>query len=64
MATKRVWLRAIRFERAKQAAADRQARIEAVLHRSGTADRAAAETKTKTKSTKAPAEKKTPPKSN
>lgn len=40
---------AIRFEKAKQAAADRQARIEARAEEANTADRAVTESKAKTK---------------
>jgi hypothetical protein len=54
---------AIRYEKAKQAAADRQARIEeASAHGAKAADRPATEVKTKTKTLKsAEAARKTPP---
>lgn len=54
---------AIRFERAKQAAADRQARIEEARARAeNSADRSANESKPKTKTVKsAAAARKTPP---
>jgi len=53
---------AIRFEKAKQAAADRQARIEAA--RAGgenSADRSVSESKTKTRTAKSAPVRKTPP---
>ena len=53
---------AIRFEKAKQAAADRQARIEAARERaSNSADRMAPEQKGKTKANRTAAARKTPP---
>ena len=53
---------AIRFERAKQAAADRQARIEEAQARAGKrADRAAPESKPKAHEVKTAAAQKTPP---
>jgi len=53
---------AIRFEKAKQAAADRQARIEAAHERAATsADRMAPEPKSKTPATRTASARKTPP---
>ena len=53
---------AIRFERAKQAAADRQARIEAARNREeNSADRTVPETKKRPRNTKATSDRKTPP---
>jgi len=53
---------AIRFERAKQAAADRQARIEGGRARGEkSADRSASESKPKTRTLKTAAVEKTPP---
>lgn len=54
---------AIRFEKAKQAAADRQARIEARAGRENSADRVATETKAKPKAAKNTAARRTPPQS-
>jgi len=53
---------AVRFEKAKQAAADRQVRMEAREHAANSADRMAPEQKSKTKANRtASAARKTPP---
>jgi hypothetical protein len=52
---------AIRFEKAKQAAADRQARIEARDHGLKSEDHTATESKPKTKTVKSATARRTPP---
>jgi hypothetical protein len=52
---------AIRFERAKQAAADRQARIEAARSEGQSADRSMTETKQRTRNSKAESTRKSNP---